>query len=72
MPRVFDAAASYDSLRAWLAEQWRAGDEAWETDARAIFTELGLVGTAASRQLLESETFRALLEQSAIELPEAA
>ena len=70
--RVFDAAASYDSLRAWLAEQWRAGDEAWETDARAIFTELGLVGTAASRQLLESETFRALLEQSAIELPEAA
>ena len=70
--RVFDAAEAYDALRAWLAEQWRAGDEAWETDARAIFTELGLVGTAASRQLLESETFRALLERSAIELPEAA
>jgi single-stranded-DNA-specific exonuclease len=70
--RVFDAAASYDSLRAWLAEQWRAGEEAWEPDARAIFTELGLVGTAASRQLLESEAFRALLERGAIELPEAA
>ena len=70
--RVFDAAASYEEVRTWLAEQWRAGEGAWAPDARAIFTELGLVDGAASRQLLESARFRALLERGEIELPEAA
>ena len=69
--RVFDASPAYDELRAWLAEQWRAGAAAWTPDAQAIFAELGLAEGAASRQLLESETFRALLEQG-IALPRAA
>ncbi len=70
--RVFDAAPAYDSLRAWLAGQWRAGEDEWTPDARVIFAELGLNEGGAQRQLLESEQFRALLEQAEVELPEAA
>ena len=70
--RVFDASSAYDELRAWLAEQWRAGEAAWKPDARAIFVELGLVGGSTRRELLESESFRALLERGLLELPEAA
>ena len=69
--RVFDAATSYGELRAWLADQWRAGEAAWTPDARAIFAELGLA-EGARRQLLESATFRTLLGHGASALPEAA
>jgi single-stranded-DNA-specific exonuclease len=69
--RLFDAAASYEALRAWLAEQWRAGEGAWAPDARRIFAELDLAA-GARRQLLESETFRGLLERADVELPRAA
>ena len=47
--RVFDAPGAYDELRAWLAEQWRAGEAAWTPDARRIFAELDLAaGTRVS------------------------
>ena len=69
--RVFEAAGAYEELRAWLAAEWRAGEAAWSPDARTIFGELGLEA-GARRQLLESETFRALLEQGVSELPQAA
>ena len=69
--RVFDAAAAYEELRAWLADEWRRGAEAWSADAREIFTELGLTHENARRQLLESERFRALLDRG-VELPRAA
>jgi single-stranded-DNA-specific exonuclease len=70
--RVFDAPASYDALRSWLAEEWRAGEAAWSPDARRIFAELGLNGSGVKRQLLESATFRALLAQGTVELLVAA
>jgi single-stranded-DNA-specific exonuclease len=70
--RVFDAPGAYDELRSWLAEQWRAGEAAWTPDARRIFAELGLNGSGGKRQLLESESFRALLGRRDVELPEAA
>jgi single-stranded-DNA-specific exonuclease len=70
--RLFDAPEAYDELREWLAAEWRAGDTAWTPEARAIFAELGLVTDGPSRQLLESETFRALLAQGGAELREAA
>jgi single-stranded-DNA-specific exonuclease len=70
--RVFDAPTAYEELRAWLAGEWRAGETAWTSDAQAIFAELGLVGGNARRELLESESFRALLERGPVELPEAA
>ena len=69
--RVFDAPEAYPELRDWLVEQWRAGEDAWTPDARQIFAELGLTAAGAKRQLLESETFRALLERP-VELPIAA
>jgi len=71
--RLFDAPESYDELRSWLASEWRAGEGTWTPEAHAIFTELGLTAAAgSSRQLLESETFRALLERQALDLREAA
>jgi single-stranded-DNA-specific exonuclease len=66
--RVFDANERYEELRAWLAGEWRRGAGGWSADAAAIFAELELSpdGGAASpvgrRNLLESETFRRLLE----------
>jgi single-stranded-DNA-specific exonuclease len=73
--RLFDAAGSYEELRSWLAEQWKAGEAAWSPDARRIFAELDLAA-GARRQLLESESFRALLERGLergeLELPRAA
>jgi single-stranded-DNA-specific exonuclease len=63
--RVFDAPERYAELRRWLADQWRAGDEAWEPEAREIFVELELAG-GVKRSLLESELFRALLAEPLI------
>jgi single-stranded-DNA-specific exonuclease len=60
--RVFDAVDGFDELREWLAAQWRAGEASWTAEARAIFAELEL-REGAKRSLLESPTFRALLEQ---------
>ncbi len=69
--RVFDAPVAYGELRDRLAAEWRAGEAAWSADARRIFAELGLV-EGARRQLLESPSFRALLERRGLELPLAA
>ena len=69
--RLFDAAEGYEELRSWLAGQWRAGEAAWSPEARRVFAELDLAA-GARRQLLESESFRALLERANAELPRAA
>ena len=69
--RVFDAPEGYDELRAWLAEEWRAGEAARSPEASRIFEELGLAA-GARRQLLESESFRALLAGAEVALPQAA
>ena len=71
--RVFDTAAAYDELRQWLAELWRAGETAWTPEARRVFDELAIEGAAGKRQLLESPTFRVLLEHGVpLTLPQAA
>jgi single-stranded-DNA-specific exonuclease len=67
--RVFDAPDRYDELRAWLVGLWREGETAWTPEARSIFDELAL-GRGSKRELLESETFRALLDGET--LPRAA
>jgi len=59
--RVFDADDRFAALRDWLADEWRAGEHAWTPEARAIFGELELAD-GAQRSLLESSSFRALLE----------
>ncbi|HSG12809.1 MAG TPA: single-stranded-DNA-specific exonuclease RecJ [Gaiellaceae bacterium] len=68
---LFDTPHGYETLRARFADLWRAGPDAWTPDARRVFEELGLEeGSARRVQLLESESFRALLEEPA--LPRAA
>ena len=69
--RVFDAADGFEGLREWLAGQWRAGEASWTPEARAIFGELELAD-GATRSLLESTTFRVLLEQRQPPLAAAA
>jgi len=69
--RVLDAPEGYESLREWLAQQWKLEDGERSAEARAVFADLGLSrATSGRRQLLESEVFRALLEEPA--LPRAA
>jgi single-stranded-DNA-specific exonuclease len=62
--RVLDAPERYESLRDWLADEWRKPVAERTPDAEAIFAELGLDGeTVIRKSLLESEGFRALLEE---------
>jgi hypothetical protein len=68
---VCPAPAASPAPRDWLAAEWRAAEDARTPEARRIFDELGLV-TGARRQLLESESFRALLAGAEIDLPRAA
>ncbi len=74
--RIFDTADGYEELRGWLADLWRSGEAAWTPEARRIFGELGLdPGEPRRRELLESESFRALLVDTTLleaALPEAA
>ena len=75
--RVFETADGYEELRRRLASLWQAGPDAWTPDALRVFTELGLAARAPGervrrRQLLESETFRALLSRELEALPQAA
>jgi single-stranded-DNA-specific exonuclease len=73
---LFETPVGYEELRDQLAELWRAGEIAWTPEARSIFAELGLGSPATQpssrrrRQLLDSKTFRAVLERHA--LPRAA
>jgi single-stranded-DNA-specific exonuclease len=69
--RLFDTPEGYEELRTHLGHLWRSGEGSWTPEARRIFAELGLeAGSGRRRQLLESETFRAMLEREA--LPRAA
>ena len=61
--RIFAAPHRYDELREWLAGQWRVGETGWTPEARTVFSELELAA-GAKRSLLESQTFRALLEEA--------
>jgi single-stranded-DNA-specific exonuclease len=52
----------YETLRAWLADEFRKDEAVQARDARAIFAELGLEPGGPRGQLLESPSFRLLLE----------
>ena len=68
--RIFDTDDRYEELRDWFAAQWRLPEGARSPDASAVFAELGLTA-GSTRSLLESQTFRRLLEEPA-PLAEAA
>ena len=59
--RIFDESPRYEDLRDRLAACWRAGEESWDEQTRAIFAEAGLLYGGGRRSLLESATFRSLL-----------
>jgi single-stranded-DNA-specific exonuclease len=61
--RIFETPDRYLELRERFAAEWRSGQPS--PDARSIFAELGLRadGEAGWRSLLESATFRALLDE---------
>jgi single-stranded-DNA-specific exonuclease len=60
----------YDSLRAWLVEEFRKDAATRAPEAQAIFAELGHEQGGPRRDLLESDAFRALLDD--VPLAEAA
>ncbi len=62
--RVFDAPDGYIGLRDWLVAEFRKDER--DPAAQEIFEELGLAPGGEPRSLLESERFRALLEQPAL------
>ena len=65
--RVFDAHEGYEGLREWLAVQWKLAEAERAPEAAVVFAELGLTGdTQGRRPLLESEAFRAMLEEPAL------
>jgi single-stranded-DNA-specific exonuclease len=61
----------YESLRAWFVDEFRKDEAERAPEAQTIFTELGIVAGSPPRDLLESEGFRALLDEPEA-LPEAA
>jgi single-stranded-DNA-specific exonuclease len=71
--RVFETHERYHDLRARFADEFRK-HEGWSDDVRVVFAELGLDGESPGwRSLLESATFRALLDGSYPEvMPRAA
>jgi single-stranded-DNA-specific exonuclease len=62
--RVFDADDRFDEVYTWLRAQWHV--ERRDAQAQAIFDELEVERGGPKRHPLESETFRALLEQPAL------
>jgi single-stranded-DNA-specific exonuclease len=59
--RVFDTHERHEELRAWLVREWRLAEAERTAEAQAIFAELEL-GGGRRRSLLESPTYRALLD----------
>jgi single-stranded-DNA-specific exonuclease len=72
--RVFETHERYRDVRGRFAREFRAEPGSWSDDARRVFVELGLdVDSPSWRSLLESETFRALLDAERVEvMPKAA
>ncbi len=63
--RILDANDGYESLRAWLVEEFRKDER--DPVAAEVFAELGLDREGDPRSLLESARFRALLEAPPLE-----
>jgi hypothetical protein len=62
--RVFDADDRFDELYGWLRDQWLS--QARDAQAQTVFDELVVADGGPKRHPLESETFRALLAQTAL------
>ena len=58
---LVEAPERYESLREWLAAEFRKDEAERTAEARAIFAELRVAAGGPRRALLESDAFRALL-----------
>jgi single-stranded-DNA-specific exonuclease len=58
---LVETSERYESLRSWLAAEFRKDEAERDAGAQAIFAELGLKAGGRKRQLLESAAFRALM-----------
>jgi len=67
--RIFETPDRYRELRERFASEWRSQE--LSPEGQAVFAELGLEEGGEWRSLLESETFRLLLEET-VELRRAA
>ncbi len=70
--QILETPERHESLREWLAGEFRKDAGARDASAQAIFDELGLEAGAPRRQLLESDAFRALVAEEPVAVPEAA
>jgi single-stranded-DNA-specific exonuclease len=66
--RLFDTSEGYEELRERLVADWKSGPASWTPEVRRIFEELRLDPghPGRRRELLESETFRAMLDREAL------
>jgi single-stranded-DNA-specific exonuclease len=70
--QILETPERHESLREWLAGEFRKDEQARDAVAAAIFAELGLEAGGPTRQLLESDAFRALLADQPEPVPAAA
>jgi single-stranded-DNA-specific exonuclease len=70
--QILETPERYESLREWLAVEFRKDEIERDTVAAEIFGELGIETGGPSRALLESDAFRALLTDEPVRVAEAA
>ena len=70
--QILETPERHESLREWLAGEFRKDSNARDATAQAIFDELGLEAGSTRRQLLESDAFRALVAEEPAAVAEAA
>ena len=58
---LLESPERYESLREWLASEFRKDEGERASEAQTVFEELGIEAGGPIRALLESEAFRALL-----------
>ena len=70
--QLLDTPERYESLREWLAAEFRKAEEERDVTAQAIFDDLAIEPGGPRRALLESDAFRALLTEEPAPVAEAA
>jgi single-stranded-DNA-specific exonuclease len=70
--QLLDTPERYESLREWLAAEFRKDEAERDSAAQAIFAEVGVERAGPPRPLLESDAFRALLADQPAPVAEAA
>lgn len=70
--QLLETPERYESLRDWLAAEFRKEEAERDAEAQAVFAELSVERGGPSRALLESDAFRRLLADEPVPVAEAA